>query len=109
MLILLLLVISQALALTKCHALKGGRDALLDCFAKLVDTNHDNSIVPSETTAFFKNEGRTTILFKMCDLNNDGKLTSADWTAPNACATNQHSIFRTCYECERAGWTVPTN
>jgi len=109
MLILLLLLVALTHGAINCIKMKGGRDALLGCFSSLVDRNHDSAITPAEASAFFTH-GRDVsgIIFRRCDVNNDGRLAMEDWNSPNACARSFPAILRTCIECERAGWIVPT-
>lgn len=78
------------------------RNALLDCFITLVDTNHNGSIDDAEISTFVKS---STPLLSICDTNHDGILDMVDWNAETGCAYSQPIITRACNMCVRAGWS----
>jgi hypothetical protein len=118
MLLLLLLLVSGALATLRhvverddplaarmaCRTLT--RDTLLSCFSQFVDTNHDDSLSSAEVGAFLTAQHipAQSVVMRLCDLNKDGALTSADWTNTSACVQDQAIITRACYVCVDAGW-----
>lgn len=99
---ILIVLLLLTLCLGRCPV---ERDKLLECFERLVDYNHDNAITASEidtfleTTTMYRYLSGAKVL-KMCDVTNDGVLTTADWTPPNACLQSPENINLMCKLCE---------
>lgn len=90
---LLLFFISLGVAI---DCLEISRDALLDCFSKHVDTNHDGNITYAEVSAVTE-----PFFFPYCDINMDGVLNIVDWNTPVSCCQeiDRLCIYKVCNEC----------
>ena len=96
----------------------GNRDALLECFDQLVDTNHDGNITTAELDAAFvayasvfptypgfTENYNTSYIMNVCDADGDGVITtSVDWVHANACLTMYPIINYVCRLCYIAGF-----
>lgn len=91
------------------------RDNLLQCFRELLDTNKDSTITVGEIDSFLATQTCINkkitdhlsgeILIHTCDINHDGVLTVADWTASNSCVTMPGREDLVCELCKKCGWS----
>jgi hypothetical protein len=106
----------MALAVTvPPHVCPGERDNLLGCFSQLIDGDQDGNITVAEldfafgnltclpTNSEFTSLYNSTYVMNVCDVDSDGVLSMADWTADNACLKDNTPaidyVCRMCYLC----------
>lgn len=91
------------------------RDQILGCIRQLMDSDGDGIIqpqtidsllskatcLPSPITSIMSG----AMIMEMCDINRDGSLTMADWTAPNACVTKPNHLYYACTLCQGCGYS----
>ena len=97
------------------HACPGNRDDLLLCFHQLIDTDNNGNITLTELNAMLSNyadllPNNTQFLehytanniLTMCDIDQDGILSAADWNHENACLRNYMARDYVCRYCHMA-------
>jgi len=101
------------------NACPGTRDDLLLCFHQLIDTNNDGNITLTELNAMFSNYANilpnsteflehytASNIITMCDIDQDGVLSPADWNHANACLRNYMPRDYVCRYCHMADGMV---
>jgi hypothetical protein len=94
------------------------RDQILGCIRTFMDPDNDGIIQPetidslmTKATCLPKsitNMMSGAMVLQMCDINRDGSLTMADWTAPNACVMKPNHLYYACTLCEGCGYQFQT-
>jgi len=99
--------------IASAQACPGNRDDLLQCFDRLIDTNHDGDITSTELAQMFIDHRSCfptqqpeyfehytpAFLMSQCDADGNGVLNVLDWNHENACLKKRRLYNYVCNLC----------